>query len=316
MDGHVGAATIVAMGGARGISWTVVTTVVLAPSWVACSVVAGIEDFTRAAPAASNVQAEGGTASDGAAPPSPYLAPIDAAPDAAPPTPAPAGEVRIAEVRTTETRGGFVGATFRTGSQQGPGCTRSVDGPCVVEVCAADAGAPVPLRSAGTISVTGTSPSVTLTPDATKTYLPFEQAVAASFAAPGTTIAVKASGGDIAPFSGEVVAGEAITMVSDETAGSQLDPQGVTFKWTGSKVADVVLLFANSEHSSAQITAECAFPGSSSSGVVPLTVLLMFSTEGSSYMFGTRAKTIVNTGPDSIELIAYVISEGQPSPGL
>lgn len=208
------------------IAWGVATSrlvlaLALASSSLSCGLLAGIETFQGAPPDASSLASvrDGGVDDEDAFPSAVSPAPpSDAAGGDSAVTSPLVGTITLSSYLASVAGGaegasasGRVTAQFGLSEYAPPGCTRRVDGACVVVKCAAGLSDPatVGARSAGVVQITGTTPSSTLSPAANATYAPSVPTLSqgAPYFDENSKIKVTAAGAQVGTFSLNVQAG-------------------------------------------------------------------------------------------------------------
>lgn len=180
--------------------------------------------------------------------------------------------------QTTAVQGMSASAAFVSAYSTGTGtCTTSKSGSCTITECpiggASDAGTPPP-ASAGSISITGGSKVVQLTPSGA-TYTP--QSAQQKLWNGGETIEAKSTGAEVPAFDLKVAAPAYVTVNTPvfPAPGGKVPinrAQAFPVAWSGGAAGDVTVALTGST-ASASTSISCTFPASGGSGSVPATVL-------------------------------------------
>lgn len=167
---------------------------------------------------------------------------------------------------------GTASASFYVNQATGT-CTEQVFGACTTFTCPATVPTPI-YASAGTISVTGLSQAITLTPQADKTYMPFSQ-MQPLFTG-GEMITVSGTGAEAPAFSIGVTAPSRASITSPApppTNGSLTINRAQDFSvmWTGGGAGKLYVYFAGPSGSGASVS--CGYDASAGSATVPAAAL-------------------------------------------
>jgi collagen type VII alpha len=191
-------------------------------------------------------------------------------------------------------------------SSDGPKCTTSNEGACVVSVCdltpPPDGGAPPPsdagmakAPNAGEITISGGDTPISLTVEANGTYKAFS-APKKAFSS-GATLVAKAPGADVPAIDQSLAAPSAISVTAPMCASAmcgELDTAAdFAPKWTGGTAGKVTVTLSNTTKVKAT-TAICTFDAASNGGTVPKAALAGFSKDAT-------ATTIVSVSASSIK---------------
>lgn len=150
-------------------------------------------------------------------------------------------------------------------------CTGQVLGECSLYTCPTEF-PPTTYHSAGTITITGATRPITLTPMTDKIY---ETYVTQALFGGGENLRASATGDDIVAFAGMVTAPARITITAPAAPGSgsltidRAQPFHAT--WTGASTGNVVLRFSGPTGA----TLACSYAASAGAAEVPAAALAM-----------------------------------------
>ena len=207
-----------------------------------------------------------------------------------------------------------VGASFsQTPSTPAGPCTTRTEGACAVSLCTAAASTSTP-RAAGSLTVSGGTAPITLTPNADDMYAAVTGAT--ELFASGAALTFDATGGSdggVPAFSGMVTApaNAALTTpaLADGTplALSRTDPLALAWTTTGS-VGMIDVRFAVALTGGGVASARCRFPVADMSGSIPATAFTDFPSGGSgSFSFFVEAENgLTVTGGWNVSLGARI----------
>lgn len=182
------------------------------------------------------------------------------------------------------------------GTPAGP-CTTRTEGACSVSLCTAAASTSTP-RAAGSLTVSGGTAPVTLTPNADDTYTAVTGATELFAGGAALTFdATGASDGGVPAFSGMVTAPANAVLntpaLADGTplAVSRTDPLALT--WTASGAVGMIdVRFAAALSDGGVASARCRFPVVDASGSIPAAAFTDFPAGGSgSFSFFVEAES-------------------------
>ena len=207
-----------------------------------------------------------------------------------------------------------VGASFsRTPPTPAGPCTTRTEGACAVSLCTAAASTSTP-RAAGSLTVSGGTAPITLTPNADDTYAAVTGAT--ELFASGAALTFDATGGSdggVPTFSGVVTApaNAALTTpaLADGTplAPSRTEPLALAWTATGS-VGMIDVRFAAALTGGGVASARCRFPVAEMSGSIPAAAFTDFPAGGSgSFSFFVEAEAgLAVTGGWNLSLSARI----------
>jgi hypothetical protein len=207
------------------------------------------------------------------------------------PAPARTGYIGVGS-HTTAVAGvssNYAGAGFNAGPGNwfAKGCSREVSGACTVVLCdLTNGGNQVPppgaVRSAGTITIGGTTPAFSLTYDAVTAQYAVVPVVFVDHLlfAGGETIAFSAAGADVPAFNATLVAPSQLTITSPALPAGVFSidtSKELVFVWTGDSVGKVTFNIVTTTSSAATAVASsfvsCRFDASALTGTVPVAML-------------------------------------------
>lgn len=184
-------------------------------------------------------------------------------------------------------------------------CTEQVEGSCTYQACTytpQDGGAAV-FASAGTITITGGSETVTLTPESAGTY----PAVSGQqlLWSDGASLAFKAAGDAVPAFEGTVVGAGAVSLTAPAlVSGTPLAvdrAKALDVEWTGGGSGSVwVVVAAGTQRIS------CTFTAAAGQGTVPTTLLQKLSAGSGGLSVSSGDSTIAMAGDRQVTLTASV----------
>jgi hypothetical protein len=209
-------------------------------------------------------------------------------------------------------RGGSFGAGFARPTG-GSVCTLNRVAPCDVFECTTstvDAGA-LTYASAGDVSITGGTQSVTVSPGSNGSYT-FKNTTTVLWNG-GETLTMRASGGEVPAFSGTVRAPTTatITVPSAPPAGQSLVINRASFgiSWSGGSGSMVYLQLGRSSSSTQSVMLQCVFDGSAGSASIPPAAMAYITPGSSGYLAAyTRNTTPVIAGSWAITLQALMFA--------
>ena len=226
------------------------------------------------------------------------------------------GWVNVASSMFTTTTGTIVSSSAQAGFWQLDGaqspstCTITKSGACTLTECppAGDGGVPLQpsRRSAGAITISGGSRTITLTPGTDGVY-PTEVDSANALYAGGETLTFTAAGDAVPAFTDTFLAPAVAQVTSPATpAGNAALPisrdSDFSVSWSGGAAGDVTIGIYP-QPTGATIT--CTFPASAGSGSVPASLLGKLAAGPASYGGFLRATHHLEVSGWSIDLWAY-----------
>jgi hypothetical protein len=189
-------------------------------------------------------------------------------------------QANIIDAGATPSKIFTAGALFSPTGVGLPGCAEVVAAGCNVITCptagsSEDAGPPVYV-SAGSISITGGTTSLELTPSSGETY---QINGSGAFFNGGETLTVQATGGAVPPFAAQVTAPSQVTVFEpipapDEGSLTISRDVPLSFGWSGSTAGQVVVVAASSGPTS-YVNLQCAFSPTGGGGAIPVGVMQM-----------------------------------------
>ncbi|MFO0679398.1 MAG: hypothetical protein U0169_22925 [Polyangiaceae bacterium] len=177
---------------------------------------------------------------------------------------------------STDDAGPVTKASSRAGAyfvkREGPAAptTPKTIGPCVVETFGASVKPIETALSAGTLTVSGGTRALTLTPTATKAYAT-ESSSTLGLWTGGSTLTFRAEGADVPAFEASLVAPSKLTLTEPVPAAGSLalvKADGLHVAWTGSSSGRVVFYF-DAATSNVAASATCSFDAAAGSGDIP-----------------------------------------------
>lgn len=208
------------------------------------------------------------------------------------------------------------GAAFARAANVAPlgACARSVAADrCTILTCDDAGGAPSNAApAAGTITVRVAARTVTLAPADDHTYPAFEDPTTA-FWSGGETLSIDASGGEVPPFSGTVVAPPSITVTAPDLppgVGRVLVDRASDLPVTWAPIAGdagpstIEVTISGAGTASARAVVTCSFDASAGSAAIPAKALAGIQAGEASLSIATRRATRVIAGDWAVELQA------------
>lgn len=209
----------------------------------------------------------------------------------------------------------IAGATFTHVTASPYTCTTTTlpDPNCTWVHCTGDLGGTptATVESAGVITITGGTKTVTLMPDTMNAYPQFFDGATAAWSA-GAMITISAAGGTVPAFSATLAAPMPVTLTSPtQDAGTfTIDRASpLALAWTGGTAGQVTITIAGPEPMGAtsidNIT--CGFPAASGAGSVPVEALMKLSAGSTGAALGVAVaeKKIVTAGQYAVTLQTY-----------
>jgi hypothetical protein len=206
-------------------------------------------------------------------------------------------------------RGGSFGAGF-VRAFPGSSCTTQHMGACDIHACTTylDAGA-ISYASAGDITLTGGTQSITVSPDATGAYT-FKNVMTTLWSG-GETLTMRASGAEIPAFSGDVIAptSATITVPAPPAMGQPLViDRGLPFpiSWNGAAGSTIFVQLGRASTTTQSVSVQCAFDGAAGAASIPSAALQTVSAGTNGYFSAySRNTTPVVAGNWGVTLWAY-----------
>lgn len=196
------------------------------------------------------------------------------------------------------------------------GCSRIVDGPCAVYRCMPPD--PITGTEAGVITVTGTTPPVTLEPDAVGQADPSYTKVQseAPLWAEGDVVTVSAAGGVVPAFEATLVAPTRATITTPDLAQDVVVTRaaGLDLAWSAEGQGGVLAVSIGVPGDVAYQLV-CGFPIDDGAATIPAAMLAHLPAGTDARIgFSNRADEIVDAGgfEVTVELVSLAHAEGAP----
>lgn len=160
--------------------------------------------------------------------------------------------------------------------------THTSFGACTVSYCT-DVLPVSHVYSAGTMTIAGASAPIVLTFPINGTYPDFH--LTGVLFTGGESLAVTASGADVPPFAGSVVAPTRATITSPAAPPEETltiaQSSDFTFTWTGFETGTLHVGVVGGPNASTQV--DCSFDAAAATGTIPAQALMMVPTGGTIY---------------------------------
>jgi hypothetical protein len=198
----------------------------------------------------------------------------------------------------TQVMGNIINASFLPAQPQAFTCTSQVIGPCVLSQCTQSTALPMYV-SGGTITLTGLSRAVTMTPSTiTNMYQPDN--TTNSFVG-GETVTIAGTGATAPAFMMSLTA-PSLASITAPTKPAGMDPllinrsQDLAVAWSGGGTGDMDFVFGSTNGTNPGPTLNCSFPASAGSGTIPTAALAMLPAGNGSFSGSTEALESVDVG--------------------